>query len=45
MCPHTNIVEDEPDDSLISDIECLKNVLAEYGIADDFDMLEEKDIL
>ena len=45
VCPHTNIVEDEPDDSLISDIECLKNVLAEYGIADDFDMLEEKDIL
>lgn len=45
VCPHTNIVEDEPDDSLISDIERLKYVLAEYGIADDFDMLEEKDIL
>ena len=41
-CPHTNIVED---DSLTSDIEFLKIVLAEYGIADDFDMLEEEDIL
>lgn len=41
-CPHTNIVED---DSLTSDIEFLKIVFAEYGIADDFDMLEEEDIL
>lgn len=44
-CPHANIVEDEPDDSSISDIEWLKNVLAEYGIADDFDMIGEGDIL
>lgn len=44
-CPHTNIGEDESDDSLTFDIECLKNVLAEYGIADDFDMLGEEDIL
>ena len=45
VCPHTNIVEDESDDSLTPDIECLKNVLAEYGVADDFDMLGEEDIL
>ena len=44
-CPHTNIDEDESDDSLTFDIECLENVLEEYGIADDFDMLGEEDIL
>lgn len=45
VCPHTNIIEDEPNDSLLSDTEYLKSVLAEYGIADDFDMLGEVDIL
>lgn len=45
VCIYTNIVEEESDDSLASDIECLKNVLVEYGIADDFDMLGEEDIL
>lgn len=45
VCPHTNIIEDEPNDSLLSDTEYLKSVLAEYGIADDFDMLGEEDIL
>ena len=45
MCPHTNIIEDEPDDSLLSDTEYLKSVLVEYGIADDFDMIGEEDIL
>ena len=44
-CPHTNIGEDESDDSLTFDIECLENVLTEYRIADGFDMLGEEDIL
>ena len=45
VCPHTNIIEDAPNDSLLSDTEYLKSVLAEYGMADDFDMLGEEDIL
>jgi len=43
VCPHTNIIEDEPDDSLIPDIEWLNNMFVEYGIADDIDTIDEID--
>lgn len=41
VCPHTNIIKDEPDDSLIPDIEWLNNILAKYGIAEDVDLDDE----
>lgn len=44
VCPHTNIVENEIDDSSIPDMEFLRNMFVEYGIVDDIDTTVEKDI-
>lgn len=41
VCPHTNIVEDELDDSSILDMEFLRNMLVEYGMVDDIDTIVE----
>ena len=41
VCPHTNIVEDELDDSSIPDMEFLRNMLVEYGMVDDIDTIVE----
>lgn len=41
VCPHTNIVENELDDSSISDMEFLRNMLVEYGMVDDIDTIVE----
>lgn len=43
VCPHTNIIENESDDSQLSDIEWLNNMLVKYGIADGIDTIDEKD--
>ena len=33
-CPHINIVDDEADNSSITDIELLQGMIEEYGIVD-----------
>ncbi|MCU0080576.1 hypothetical protein [Extibacter muris] len=43
VCPHTNIIENESDDSQLSDVEWLNNMLVKYGIVDDIDTIDEKD--
>ena len=45
LCSQATLAEYEPDDAWLSDMECLQNVLAEYGTAENYNMIGEKDIL